>query len=539
MKHLRDYQKDIVNGVNNGISKGLTSIMIQAPTGSGKSVIIAELLREYLVSGKRILLIAHKIELIEQLYHHVHRWLNFKATILADAKSYRYDPNCQVVIASIQSWSYRYHHATDRYKVPSADLVVIDEAHHSASQSYTNLFLHYTRAIKLGFTATPQRLDSKGLRYLANGVAGYQYMVKGISVQKLMDIGHLSSYKLFGAEHTLNADGNVRITAGDYNAHDLEQFVSTELDCQEVVDVWLEFAPYKKTVLYPVSVALSKLYVKTFNDRGIPSAHIDAKTSKTERKAILEDFRQGNILVLGQHSIIIEGVDVPDIEAVQFIRPTRSKVIWFQAIGRALRPAPNKSHAIIIDHTTTHKQLPMPDVPVNWSLDPKSYHGSKPHLLCSNCDHKWLPSQDKELKYFTLVSEETIDNILYQHGFIEPCWCRKCNHQELHQWTIETSLETDKGSKEIAKDIDMVIREVEVDKPDQFILDQIIALLNHAEQENYKRAWASYHALKIPNIGLPELIWLADELGYKRAWASFHAQQIAIHKTRQKERVTP
>ncbi|BAQ67102.1 DEAD/DEAH box helicase [Geminocystis sp. NIES-3709] len=522
---LRDYQQKAIDEVNRAIGIGLTSVMVQSPTGSGKSVIMAFLLKQWLEQGKRILLVAHKIELIQQLYSHVHRWLNFHSSIMADSKRYRYDMHSQVVIASIQSWSYRY--ATIPDTLPQADIVIVDEAHHSASNSYSNLFYHYKSAIKIGFTATPQRLDNKGLRYLAKGVEGYQYLVKGVPVTELMEQGHLSTYKLFGAGRLLNAEGKVKITAGDYNKKALEEFVATALDPQEVVDTWLRLAPYKKTVLYPASVALSQQYVRCFQRNGIPSAHIDAKTSAKEREAILESFRKGDIMVLGQHSIVIEGVDVPDIEAVQFIRPTKSLVVWFQSIGRSLRPAEGKEYAIIIDHTTTHQQLAMPDFPVKWSLDPKAYKGFEPHLHCSQCHHTWLPSQDRELQDFQVLVTETVDNTLYKHGIITPCYCRKCNNNELHQWTVEVNLLPSEGDKPpIKEDSGLIIGEVELYEPRQLIIEELKELLTTAEEKGYKKAWVGYRALEIQEIDYPELLWLANELGYKRSWASYRYQQL-------------
>lgn len=525
---LRDYQHKAIDEVNKAIGIGLTAVMVQSPTGSGKSVIMAFLLKQWLQQGKRILLVAHKIELIQQLYSHVHRWLNFHSSIMADSKRYRYDMHSQVIIASIQSWSVRL--ATKPNTLPHADIVIIDEAHHSASNSYSNLFSHYPTAIKVGFTATPRRLDNKGLRYLAKGVEGYQYLVKGVAVAELMEQGHLCNYKLFGAGRLLNADGKVKVTAGDYNSKALEEFVATALEPQEVVDTWLRLAPFKKTVLYPASVALSKTYVDCFNQNGIKAGHIDAKTPYTERQDILEAFRRGDITVLGQHSIIIEGVDVPDIEAVQFIRPTKSIVIWFQSIGRSLRPAPDKPHAIIIDHTTTHQQLPMPDFPVTWTLDPKAYNGAKPHLHCSDCGHKWLPSQDRELQDFTVLSEEIVqqDNntILVQHGIISPCYCRKCNDDAVHEWTVETNLTPSEGERQpLEQDSTLTIGEVELYEPRQCVIEELQYLLDTAESKGYKKAWVGYKALEMEDIDYPELLWLADELGYKRSWASYRFQE--------------
>lgn len=533
---LRDYQKKAIHEVEAVIAKGILNVLVQSPTGSGKSVMLAYLIKQYLAVGKKILLIAHKIELIEQLYDHVQRWLELKATIMANTARYKFNRNCQVCIASIQSWSYCYN-KNDYFKLPQADIVVVDEAHHSASASYSNLFNYYNDAIKLGFTATPKRLDGKGLRFLNKGTHGFQYLVKGVPVQELIEQGHLSNYILYGASKLLNAEGKVKTTGGDYNARDLAEFVATELAPQEVVNTWFNFAYNKKTVLYPVSVELSKVYCEAFAHNGVSSAHIDSKTSAKTRKAILEQFRSGSITVLSQHSIIIEGVDVPDIECVQFLRPTKSMVIWFQAIGRALRPAKGKSHAIIIDHTTTHKVLPMPDFPVHWSLDPLAYNGIRDFLTCSKCGHDWRPTE-RELVNFTVMNQEVITekkaygydkNYLIKQGVISPCWCYKCNHQESHQWKVKEDLDPFDGVKEkVKQDSSFTIAEVERYKPNSFIIKEIEYLFEVAEQKGYKKSWVGYKVLDVEGVGYPELLWVADQLGYKRSWASYRYQELNI-----------
>lgn len=523
---LRDYQKETVSQFKQVLATGIKSVLIQQPTGAGKSVILAELIKDYLASGKRILLIAHKIELINQLYDHVHRWLNFKATIMANRQYYHYDPKCQVVIASIQSWSYR----DSRSKpLPKADLVVVDEAHHCASNSYSRLFEYYKDSIRIGLTATPRRLDGKGLRYLAHGVTGFQYLIKGVHVRELMDDGFLSEYKLYGASNLLNADGKVGIRGGDYKLNELADFVGTQLSPQEVVDTWLRLAHDKKTVIYPVSVELSKIYCDCFNQNGVRSAHIDAKTPTKLRQEILNQFKNGTITVLCQHSIIIEGVDVPDIECVQFIRPTRSLVIWFQAIGRALRPAPNKPHAIIIDHTTTHQFLPLPDVPQKWSLDPDSYSGYKTHLKCNHCNHTWIPSHDRELQYFQVISTEYEDDVKIEHGVINPCYCRFCNHNEPHDWTIFTKPPTKEVlPKELDNVKDVTICEINTDpNPDKIKLFE--ELITHQIAKGYKPAWVGYRAMEIDNLSYYDFVWLAVKLGYKKGWASHRYQEYIYH----------
>lgn len=531
---LRKYQKDCIEQFNKVIKRGLTKVLVQQPTGGGKSVILAEIMREWLESEKRILIIAHKIELINQLYDHVHRWHDFKATIMADSKRYRYNPSNRVVIASIQSWSYRYSRANE---LPEADLVLIDEAHHCASKSYADLFDHYQSSVIVGFTATPRRLDNRGLRVLHHGIKGFQTLIKGVPVRELMDDGFLSEYKLISAGKLVDTSG-VKVTAGDYNLKELETVVTDQIPPEEVVGTWYSLAYWKKTVIYPVSVALSKVYCQAFNDNGIPSAHIDAKTPPNQRKQILNKFKNGDIIVLCQHSIIIEGVDVPDIECVQFVRPTKSLVIWYQAIGRALRPAPNKDYAIIIDHTTTHQDLPMPDVPQKWKLDPKEFYVEDFHiegedyLCCNNCGFNWHPSKAVELLYF--VEQDRIvnpdKNRVEITGYLDPYHCPNCGHSEVRNWTYYETIEQGEGERQVT--IEMVTETAVVDpnKPNPDTINIIEPMIQVMQNHGYSKGWVLYRIndnqdlLKMIRYG--DLLWLAEQLGYRKGWASYKYESL-------------
>jgi superfamily II DNA or RNA helicase len=141
----------------------------------------------------------------------------------------------------------------------------------------------------------------------------------------------------------------------------------------------------------PKGVKHSLELTRAFCDAGIATAHLDGDTKTEERKKILANFAAGKIQVLCQHSIVTEGIDIPLIEAIQFTRPTKSLTVWFQAIGRALRPALGKSSAIIIDHTDTHLNLPWPDDNIDWSLDPQSLKNGQWALACPECRHVFRP----------------------------------------------------------------------------------------------------------------------------------------------------
>jgi superfamily II DNA or RNA helicase len=519
---LRDYQKDIIEHTHSVIRKGESSILIQAPTGSGKSVILCQILKPFFDSGKRIIIFAHKIELIEQMQRHCEQHFGYKPTILANSSNYLYDPSAQVVIASIQAWSYRYKKMRD---LPTADIVAVDEAHHICSNSYVKMFVYYEKSIRLGITATPLRLDNKGLRYLRPDIKGFEYLVKGAPVNELIEKGYLAPFKLFAANKLIEPIDDVKITLGDYNIKALAEYVGVNVTPADVYETWCQFAFNKKTVLYPVSVELSKKYIEEFNARGIPSSHIDAKTPRMERRDILDKFANGDILVLGQHSIVIEGIDVPDIEAVQFIRPTFSTTVWFQSIGRALRPAPNKEFAIIIDHTTTHKHLKLPDYPIQWSLDPISYEGGLQSLYCPypKCGYRWRPRKDIELKNFIYYGT----NISGKYGKIDPCHCPKCNHESVQQWTLEDDyvVGSGLGEKSIIE-AKGTIEEKNLYEPSEHIVALIDKLVDQAKVSKYKKGWIAYKALEIKGIDYPDLLYLANLLGYKKSWANYKYDEL-------------
>jgi superfamily II DNA or RNA helicase len=534
---LRDYQQKSVDNVLKWLDKGKKNIVIQQPTGAGKSLIIAYLAKYFIGQGKRILFVAHKVELIDQMKNHLSRWLEF---IPSQFGKTGYDPLDKTVITTIQSWHFKHSQARHDY-LPKADVVFIDECHHVASNSYSELFDFYGDAIKLGVTATPKRLDNKGLRWLNHGIKGFDVLVKGVHVAELMELGYLTPYKVFVPDSVLQIDANdkyiMKKDGTDYNEKMLEQYVSSNISPEEVVSAYIQFAYGKKCVLYPVSVQLAYEYAKAFNDNGIPCGIIEAKTKETARKKILQDFRDGKIKVLSQHSIIIEGVDVPDIEAVQIIRPTKSLVVWWQSIGRALRPAENKPHAIIIDHTTNHQELKMPDEPVTWSLDPESYDGELEHLECSaitvstkfqkkRCHHRWLPSADRELKNFEeygSYTEEDDNGVLWliREGILNNIHCRKCNAIDSHQWTIKTrESESEQGTKVIEIEKPTETGEIDIHKSKhQKEIDDMIA---YARVHGYKSSWVAVRVQQIrQDLVYGDFVYLGKKLGYKTAWASY------------------
>lgn len=495
---LRLYQRDLIEDVLRAWMN-VKRVLVQLPTGGGKSAIIGFLIREIVRRGEPILVVAHKIELIRQLCQHIEDWTGLTPGIIANKRYYKPNPDALIQIASIQALTYKKSH-----QLPKASLVVIDETHHAASRSYTRLFEHYGDAYFLGATATPMRLDGRGLRYLYKGVPGFEELVTGPPLRELIEEGWISDFKLFTGNNLLDPRAaGIKVRNGDYITSQLEEYANKILLTGEIVATWERHALGKRTVLYPVSVKLSLEYCEEFNAQGIPAAHIDAETPALERERILEKFRLGEILVLCQHSIVIEGVDIPDIECVQFARPTKSLTIWFQAIGRALRRAPNKDCAIIIDHSTTHRELPWVDDPITWSLDPISLPKNTFHALqCPQCNHVFRPN-----------SEE-----------LEQAWaaCPVCQTKFSFLVNIGGFGQPAKVVEILPAEFSQLEREL-----NPRVMGEIDSLFERKERNNYKMGWVGFKALEIEDIGYFELLELAKRLGYKPGWA-WHKWQAII-----------
>lgn len=343
------------------------------------------------------------------------------------------------------------------------------------------------------------------MRYLYSGTPGFDVLIKGSSVRELISQKYLAPFKIYSPSNFIDAaNAKIRTTGGDYNQKQLAEHVEKTLIIGDAVDTWITHAYLKRTVLFAVSVKHSKELAKGFRDAGIPAMHLDGKTPKKERLALLSAFEQGLILVLCQHSIVTEGVDIPGIEAIQLVRPTKSLIVWFQAIGRALRPAPNKETAIIIDHTDTHLNLPWPDDEIPWSLDPISLKGSKWSIGCPECHHVFRPSRSEQ------------DRCL--------ATCPNCN--------VKFTFKTEKTGKKLKrlKVVEIVPAnfaefDTEYDERKLYIVQQLI---DFGELQGYQKGWI-YHQLKeLPELKLSLGDWreIARRLGYKAGWGWYKWKEM-------------
>lgn len=361
IKHpLRDYQNEIIQRIEKAIAKGYRRIMLQLPTGAGKTRCFVELAKRhkekpYVGGVPNCLVVAHRKELIDQAVNALGREIRNKWEIGVIKSKVNENRNSTIQVASIQSLI--------RRDFPKAGLVIIDEAHHATAKSYQTIINHYGEAIILGVTATPARTDGKGFK------DSFEILIKGPTIKKLTVQNHLCPYKLYAYSKQRINTSSIKIQAGDYEPNELADAVSRSKVRADLVQTWQQHAFEKRTVVFAVNVELSKQYAEIYNDSGYKAEHIDGTTPEQERAAILKRFAKGETKILCNCNIVTEGFDLPEMECVQIVRPTQSVIFWLQMVGRSLRTSEGKTQAIILDHTDNYQRLGLPDSEHNWSLD--------------------------------------------------------------------------------------------------------------------------------------------------------------------------
>ncbi|KAB1065129.1 DEAD/DEAH box helicase [Salibacter halophilus] len=351
---LRPYQKNGITQIFEAWDpkrKNLMNVLFQMPTGTGKTHVFSEIVRKAHLKKKKVLLVVHRKELVEQIVERLQDKFEVEVgVILAGTKP---DPDKNIQVASIQTLS--------RRKFPPADIVIIDECHHSKAATYKKLWEIYPDARFLGVTANPVRLNGEGFD------DQYQILIPLGKLSYFFEKGYLARIKhLVGAIPDLS---KVKKKMRDYDLQMLRNVMLANHLMADLVKTYKNKANGKKTIVFAVDVEHSKSIVQRYNGEGIAAAHVDANTPKEERKSILEKFKKGEILILSNVDIVSEGFDVPDCEAVQLARPTKSLVLYLQQVGRCMRPAPGKEFGLVLDNAGLWLEHGLSYVDREWTLE--------------------------------------------------------------------------------------------------------------------------------------------------------------------------
>jgi DNA repair protein RadD len=380
---LRQYQTDFSGEFWRRIEEGFRRILGVAPTGAGKTVIAGEIIRRTKSEFKSALFIAHRREIISQTSQKL-RDINVPHGIIMAGTPPR--PLEYVQLAAIQTLHYRAIHA-DTMPLPPADLLIIDEAHHSCARTYRKIIDTYPSAIVLGLTATPCRGDGRGL----GGI--FQTIIECPQVAALIEMGHLVKTRCYAP--TVPDLVGVHTVAGDYHEGELAARMDQDRLVGDIVTNWHKLAGRRKTVVFAVNVQHSVHIKDEFIASGVRTEHIDGRTPKPERDATLARLASGDIDLITNCMVLTEGWDMPEVGACILARPTRKMGLYRQMIGRVLRPAEGKADAIILDHSGAVFRHGFAEDFVEWTLDPDRRAKSRTHerrghngsrlIECTNC----------------------------------------------------------------------------------------------------------------------------------------------------------
>ena len=352
---LFDYQEDMVKRVQEAF-RHHDSVMVQMPTGTGKTYLLAALVGLFL--KEEVWVVAHRRELVSQIKDTLEKFFSsLKST--------------SIKVISIQWLSRHYGEMEEK-----PGLIVIDEAHHALAETYAEVMNAYPKAKKLGLTATPYRLNGKGFTDL------FDTLLCSWSMERFIAEGRLSLYDYYSIKPDSAAQLQIdslqkRGADGDYQQKELNEVMDVKPSLKRLCLTIKEYVPGKKGIVYAISIQHAEHIAEFYRENSIKAVAISSKTPLAERQELIERFKASSLLsslnstsdeieVLVSVDLFSEGFDCPDVEFIQLARPTLSLAKYMQMVGRGLRVAEGKEYCVILDNVGLYKRFGLPSVDRDW-----------------------------------------------------------------------------------------------------------------------------------------------------------------------------
>jgi DNA repair protein RadD len=373
---LRQYQSDGIADIRSSFAQGANAPLYVLPTGGGKTVIFSAIAESSQRRGKRVWILAHRIELVDQI---VTSLGNFDVKPDIIAAGYGRRPAAAlapVCVASVHTLINRIEN------LAPPTLIICDEAHHcAAGNTWSQILRAYPGVKILGVTATPLRLDGRGLG------ATFDRLIVGPSVADLIAQGYLSKPRVF-APPTVDTSG-LRIRMGEFQIGAIEALMDTPAITGNAIDHYRRHADGLPALVFCTSVKHATNVAEDFRRKGINAVSLNGSTHQQVRRMAVDDFRKGAIKVLVSCDLFSEGLDIPGVHVGIMLRPTASEGLHRQQCGRILRTAPGKEYAIILDHVGNTQKFGLPQEAREWTLSqdvPKKKKDAAPTArICPRC----------------------------------------------------------------------------------------------------------------------------------------------------------
>jgi DNA repair protein RadD len=395
---LRPYQFQAIETLRKRFAAGTKRMLVVAPASSGKMFVMANIIKSSTVP---VLFVAHRMELINQCVRELQR-LGIHRVGVMRGQDERVDPDATIQVASIQTLA--------RRNKPKAGIVLADEIHRGASDQYQeHLFDHYGKpriefgvevppSIIIGFTASPTRLDGRPLGNVfetIDVIATYAEMLKHKWIVEP---------DFYGAEVPIDLS-QISIVAGDYNEGQLGQRMNRKELVGSIVDHWLRLSPDpqtgtpRRTFCFASSIEHSRAIVSRFLEKGVKAEHLDGTTQESDRVEMLLRLDRGELQVISNVNVLLEGVDLPSLKCVIHARPTKSLVLWIQSCNRLGRPWCSQCKTncgidghpfvkpVLIDHAKNFDEHGSPLEDRHWSLTQRATRMTSvpPMKICRQC----------------------------------------------------------------------------------------------------------------------------------------------------------
>ena len=357
---LYDYQREMSERIEAAF-RSCQSVMVQMPTGTGKTILLAEVVKREKgkVKNPCVWIVVHRRELVEQIKETLDTMLNSYSST-PDTTTSLLSDDSRIKVMSIQ-WLSR--HYQEMEEIPS--LIVIDEAHHAVAKTYKEVMDAFPESKKLGLTATPCRLTRRGFTDL------FDVLLQSWSAKKFIADGWLSLYDYMSIREDSEDWRMVnslkkRGADGDFSLREMSEKMNVQPSIKRLCDTVMRYAANKKGITYAIDIAHAEHIAEAYRQHGINAIAISSKTPNDERRLTIDKFKAGQIQVLVNVDLFGEGFDCPDVEFIQLARPTLSLAKYLQQVGRGMRVFEGKKYCLILDNVGLYRLFGLPSDDRDW-----------------------------------------------------------------------------------------------------------------------------------------------------------------------------